>query len=83
METEINKFKPINVLDSRDNDLDAALEMLDKELTDENETHKSPVSHGDHDRTTTSKQNCIPTGISLPVQTPPCCPQIMARGYVS
>ena len=38
MKAEIKEFKPITVLDTRDNDLDEALECLDKVLTKEEET---------------------------------------------
>ena len=47
MKNEIHNFKPTNVLDSSDNDLDVALEMLNEEFTDEDENQKSPVNHGD------------------------------------
>ena len=38
MKIEIKEFKPITVLDTRDDDLDEALECLDKILTKEEET---------------------------------------------
>ena len=47
MKIEIKTFKPITVLDSRDDALDEALECLDKVLTEEKETQQSHVSHGD------------------------------------
>ena len=47
MKIEIKTFKPITVLDSRDDALDEALECLDKVLTEGKETQQSHVSHGD------------------------------------
>ena len=45
VKNEIHDFKPTNVLDSSDNDLDVVHEMLNEEFTDEDENQKSPVNH--------------------------------------